>query len=89
MRANPVKILIVSILLLVASTNIASAFECDPRRDATQTDIEMLYENADNVVFVQITKGELLDTHISYTAKVIENLKGNFAPGKDDFSTIF
>lgn len=74
---NLIKKLIVLTLLFTASINIASAFECDPRRDATQADIETLYENASDVVFVQITKGELLNTHISYTAKVIENLKGN------------
>jgi hypothetical protein len=77
MQINPIKKLIALILLFTASTNIASTFECDPRRDATQADIETLYENASDVVFVQITKGELLNTHISYTAKVIENLKGN------------
>lgn len=54
-----------------------SAFECPPNQDPAQDDIETLYKNAEKVLFLRVTKGELVAGQIKYQAELVEALKGD------------
>lgn len=69
-------------ILALLTANTAIAWECAYGPSVERTSIETLYEKATNVLFIQITKGELVRDEIQYSAKVIKNLKGKAKSSK-------